>query len=74
MARGKKRGAGGTGPHVNRKEKNSMHRIAGLAAVAALAVAPFGVGGHLTHPAESTLRQISTKKARRRLLLLPGEQ
>jgi hypothetical protein len=51
-----------------------MKSIAALAAVATLAVAPFGIGGHAPRPAESTLKQMSTKKARRRLLLLPGEQ
>jgi len=32
-----------------------MHRIAGLAATAALAAAPFGIGGHVPRPAESTV-------------------
>jgi hypothetical protein len=42
--------------------------------VATLAVAPFGIGGHAPRPAESTLKQMSTKKARLLLLLLLGEQ
>jgi len=42
-------------PVLNRRRKDYMHRIAGLLASAALAATPFGIGGHVAHPAESTL-------------------